>query len=94
MLARGRPLPKAGVFAHAEAEVVVDNLVQEITGKGNPRRFDGHGECFVETGDGKAGFGRGNFYAKPAPQVKLWPPSRALHTGKVAYEKYWLFKQF
>jgi sulfide:quinone oxidoreductase len=94
MLASGRPLPKAGVFAHAEAEVVADNLVHEITGKGTPRRFNGHGECFVETGDGRAGFGRGNFYAEPAPRVKLWRPSGALHLGKVAFEKYWLFKQF
>jgi sulfide:quinone oxidoreductase len=93
-LASGRPLPKAGVFAHAEAEVVADNLVHEISGKGRPRRFDGHGACFVETGDGKAGFGSGNFYAEPAPRVKLWRPSRALHMGKVAFEKYWLFKQF
>ena len=94
MLASGRPLPKAGVFAHAQAEVVADNLVHQITGKGKPRRFNGHGECFVETGDGKAGFGSGNFYAEPAPRIKLWSPGRALHLGKVAFEKYWLFKQF
>ena len=91
MLKMGRPLPKAGVFAHGEAEVVADNIAVEITGKGERRTFDGHGECFVETGDGKAGFGTGNFYAEPVPEVRLRGPNRALHLGKIAFEKYWLF---
>lgn len=92
MLSMGKPLPKAGVFAHGEAEVVADNLIHAITGKGELRRFDGHGECFLEVGDGKAGFGSGNFYGDPTPQVKLRSPSRALHLGKVAFEKFWLFE--
>jgi len=94
MLAIGKPLPKAGVFAHGEAEVVAHNLICEITGQGEPQVFDGHGECFLETGDGKAGLGRGNFYAEPAPQIKLTEPGRTLHLGKVAFEKYWLFEWF
>ncbi|GMQ92344.1 MAG: FAD/NAD(P)-binding oxidoreductase [Gammaproteobacteria bacterium] len=93
-LAIGKPLPKAGVIAHGEAEVVANNLVHEITGKGKPREFDGNGECFIETGDGRAGFGSGNFYAEPKPQIKLRQPSRTLHLGKVAFEKYWLFEWF
>jgi sulfide:quinone oxidoreductase len=93
-LAVGKPLPKAGVFAHGEAEVVAGNLIHAITGKGQPAQFNGHGECFIETGDGKAGFGSGNFFAEPAPEVKLRPPSRTLHIGKVAFEKYWLFEWF
>jgi sulfide:quinone oxidoreductase len=94
MLSVGKPLPKAGVFAHGEAEVVANNLIHEITGKGAPKTFDGHGECFLETGDGKAGLGRGNFYAEPKPQIKLNKPGRTLHLGKVAFEKYWLFEWF
>ena len=66
-----RPLPKAGVFAHYEAEVVAHNIVTAITGKGTQRRFAGDGACFLETGDGRAAFGSGNFYADPAPQIKL-----------------------
>jgi sulfide:quinone oxidoreductase len=92
MLAMGKPLPKAGVFAHGEAEVVAGNLIHAITGKGKPVTFDGHGECFLETGDGKAGFGSGNFFAEPTPEVKLCQPSRSLHVGKVAFEKFWLFE--
>ena len=86
----GKPLPKAGVFAHAEAEVVAKNIVRAITGKGKPAAFDGEGECFIETGDGKAGFGKGNFYAEPVPQVKIHPPGRRWHAAKVLFEKDWL----
>jgi sulfide:quinone oxidoreductase len=93
-LAIGKPLPKAGVFAHAEAEVVAHNIARAITGKGEAQTFQGHGACFVEIGDGRAGFGSGNFYAEPKPQVTLYAPSRLRHLAKVAYEKYWLFKWF
>ena len=90
----GRPLPKAGVLAHNEAEVLAHNIAREITGRGAARRFTGDGSCFVETGDGRAGFGSGNFYAEPKPRIRLYPPSRWRHLGKMAYEKYWLFKWF
>jgi len=93
-LAIGKPLPKAGVFAHGEAEVVAGNIAAEIEGRTPAARFVGHGECFVETGDGRAGYGSGNFYAEPAPQVGLRPPSWWLHLGKLAYEKFWLYRWF
>ncbi len=89
-----KPLPKAGVFAHNEAEVVAHNISHAITGKGLQRHFAGDGECFIETGDGRAAFGGGNFYADPAPQIRLRQPSMILHLGKVTYEKYWLFRWF
>ncbi|HEV2064678.1 MAG TPA: FAD/NAD(P)-binding oxidoreductase [Thermoanaerobaculia bacterium] len=89
-LAIGKPLPKAGVFAHAEADVVAANIALAITGRGKSAAFDGHGECFLETGDGRAGIGRGNFYAEPAPQVKLQPPGRRWHAAKILFEKQWL----
>src|SRR3990167_10874487 len=87
----GKPLPKAGVFAHNQAEVVAHNIARAITGKGEQRRFSGDGECFVETGDGRAAFGSGNFYADPAPAIRLKNPSMMLHLGKELYEKYWLY---
>ncbi|RLB48879.1 MAG: NAD(P)/FAD-dependent oxidoreductase [Deltaproteobacteria bacterium] len=93
-LAVGKPLPKAGVFAHGEAVVVAQNIVRCITGKAEPARFDGHGECFIETGDGKAGFGRGNFYGEPLPQIKLHKVGRRWHAGKILFEKYWLRRWF
>jgi len=90
----GKPLPKAGVFAHGEAEVVAANIARAITGEGKEKRFDGHGECFIEAGDGKAGFGRGNFYAEPVPVVKLYKVGRRWHAAKVLFEKDWLRRWF
>jgi sulfide:quinone oxidoreductase len=90
----GKPLPKAGVFAHGQAEVVAHNMAVAITGKGEARRFEGHGECFVEMGDGKAGFARGDFYAEPAPSVKMYTPGPHWHAAKVLFEKDWLRRWF
>ncbi|MBI2392356.1 MAG: NAD(P)/FAD-dependent oxidoreductase [Deltaproteobacteria bacterium] len=87
----GKPLPKAGVFAHGQAEVVARNVAAAIEGGAAAERFDGHGECFIEVGDGKAGFGGGDFYAVPKPAVTLHPPSRRWHVGKVLFEKSWLY---
>lgn len=94
LTAIGKPLPKAGVIAHNEAEVVAHNIICAITGKGSPRRFGGDGACFIETGDGRAGFGSANFYAEPAPKMRLRPPGWLLHLGKIIYEKYWLYRWF
>jgi sulfide:quinone oxidoreductase len=88
----GKPLPKAGVFAHKQAEVVAYSIVRAITGKGEESRFTGDGECFIEIGGGRAAFGSGNFYAEPAPRIRLKEPSMLLHLGKVAYEKLWLYR--
>jgi sulfide:quinone oxidoreductase len=89
-LMMGKPLPKAGVFAHRQAEIVAANIAALWAGSGVRQTFDGHGECFLETGDGRAGFGTGNFYAEPVPQVALKGPNRFWHWGKVAFEWKWL----
>jgi sulfide:quinone oxidoreductase len=93
-LAMGKPLPKAGVFAHGEAHVVAKNIARAITGKGKGASFDGEGDCFIETGDGKAGFGKGDFYAEPVPQVRMHPPGLRWHAAKVLFEKDWLRRWF
>ena len=93
-LKMGRPLPKAGVFAHGQAEAVAHNIAHAWTGKGEPKRFDGHGMCFIETGGGRAGMGSGNFYAEPLPEVRLRQPGLLWHGAKVLYEKYWLYARF
>lgn len=89
-LPNGMMLPKAGVFAHAEAEVVADNLTATAAGRVAAGRFDGHGECFLETGAGRAGFASGDFYATPSPAVRMRRPARRWHWGKVLFERRWL----
>jgi len=86
-LSIGKPLPRAGVFAHNQAEVVARNIARDVGGKGHEARFDGHGSCFIETGGGKAGYGAGDFYGEPRPAVKVRRPSRLWHAGKVLLEK-------
>ena len=90
----GKPLPKAGVFAHAQAEVVARSIGRAVTGRGQPAEFNGHGGCFVETGGGRAGFGSGDFYAEPMPYVTLRGSNRFWHVGKVLLEKTWLWRWF
>lgn len=89
-LKNGKALPKAGVFAHGQAEAVARNVAASIEGKPQVHRFEGHGACFVEMGGGIAGKGAGNFYAEPDPQVAMAMPGPWNHWAKVLFEKYWL----
>ncbi len=91
-LSMGKPLPKAGVFAHGQGEVVAANIAAAVNGRGRPARFEGHGACFVEGGAGRAGYGAGNFFAEPRPAVRLRGPGRRWHLAKIAYEKYFLWR--
>lgn len=93
-LSMGLPLPKAGVFAHRQGEAVAQSIAARVHGRDQAAIFNGHGECFIEAGGGKAGFGRGNFYAEPSPSIKLYKPGRHWHAGKVLLEKEWLRKWF
>lgn len=86
-LTMGKPLPRAGVFAHGQAEVVARNIAASVTGKARSARFDGRGACFVEAGDGRAGFGSGDFFAEPRPAVRMRRPAWYWHAGKVLFEK-------
>jgi len=83
-------LPKAGVFAHAQAEVVAQRIVAEVTGRTSQAMFCGDGYCMLEAGEDLAGFAFGNFFAEPAPNVQLRQIGKAWHLGKVLFEKWWL----
>ncbi len=83
-------LPKAGVFAHAQAEVVAERIVAEVTGRSCEAKFCGDGYCMLEAGEDLAGFAFGNFFAEPAPNVQLRQIGKAWHLGKVLFEKWWL----
>ncbi len=83
-------LPKAGVFAHAQAEVVARRIVAAVTGRPCALGFSGDGYCMLEAGDERAGFAFGHFYAEPSPRIQLRPVGRSWHLGKVLFEKWWM----
>ena len=91
-LANGKPLPKAGVFAHGEAETVASRISEEISGEVTLTQYDGVGYCWIEAGGGSAGFASGEFYAEPDPLVPLPRSGRLWHWSKVLFEQYWLGK--
>jgi sulfide:quinone oxidoreductase len=83
-------LPKAGVFAHSQAEVVARRIAADITGSGASDVFCGDGYCMLEVGESLAGFASGNFFAEPSPQVQLRKLGKTWHLGKVLFEQWWL----
>ncbi len=74
-LPNGLMLPKAGIFAEAEANVVAEEIAVEVEGGLALAGFDGKGACYVETGGGHATIVRGEFFASPNPKVELAEPS-------------------
>lgn len=88
-LKNGKSLPKAGVFAESQAEVVARNVAALVRGGRPAAEFDGAGACFVEMGGGRAGFASGNFYTTPDPVVRLKRPGRRWHWAKVVLERTW-----
>mgnify|MGYP001475233307 CR=1 FL=1 len=76
-MANGAPLPKAGIFAAAEGELVARNLAAKIQGK-SQGSFSGDGFCFVDHGGGKGAVVQGDFLAEEGPQVTMASPSVAM----------------
>ncbi len=86
-LLNGMLLPKAGVFAEAQAQVVAGTIAADIQGNPKPAGYDGQGFCYVEVGDGLAAFGSGEFYAYPGPRVGLEAPTAEARRAKGEYEQ-------
>ncbi len=93
-LPSGLPLPKAGVFAHGEAEIVAKNIAARVSGEQSSHEFDGNGSCFLEIGYGKAAYAKGNFYQEPQAEIKMRGPGRIWHFNKILFEKWWLWHWF
>ena len=93
-LANGTQLPKAGVFAHGEAEVVARNLAAEIAGNDPIWDYGGQGSCFMETGGGRGSYITGHFFNEPDPDVVMRGPNRMWHWAKVGFERNWLWRWF
>ncbi len=71
MLANGKPLPKAGLFAEQMGETVAERIASGFLGEEAAATFAGEGGCYLEVGGGKAMMVRGNFLAEPEPEVTL-----------------------
>ncbi len=93
------PASKAGSVAHFSVEVFVDNFVQHVNGQKMTGSFDGHANCYVEAGDGKALLIDFNYDTEPLrgryplPGVgpfHLLEETRVNHWGKLAFRwMYW-----
>jgi sulfide:quinone oxidoreductase len=77
MLANGKPLPKAGVFAEAMGETVAERIAAGFAGQAADAVFQGEGGCYLEVGGGQAMMVQGNFLAEPEPEIQLTEPSPA-----------------
>ncbi len=83
-------IPKAGIFAEAEAKVVSQQIIDEITNNNNKSqnpRFDGKGYCFMEIGNKNAGYIDADFYNETGPITKLESPSEESYHRKVDFER-------
>jgi sulfide:quinone oxidoreductase len=92
------PASKAGSVAHFEAEILTDNILLYIKGEPLKEEFDGHANCFIETGHGKALLIDFNYTHEPVggsfPFAGLGPlsllkESRMNHMGKLAFR--WIY---
>lgn len=93
------PASKAGSVAHFEVDVFVENFMQHIAGQDMTHRFDGHANCFIETGGGKAMLIDFNYNVEPLPgkypypivgPMSLLKKTRINHMGKMAFKwVYW-----
>jgi len=83
-------IPKAGVFAEAQAKVVSQHIIDDIetnSGKPSPSKFDGKGFCFMEVGGKKAGYIDTDFYNENGPVTLLEPPSKESYEKKLDFER-------
>ncbi|MGS0685193.1 type III sulfide quinone reductase, selenoprotein subtype [Nakamurella sp. GG22] len=93
------PASKAGSVAHFSVEIFCDNFMEMIAGKPMSGSFDGHANCFIESGAGKGMLIDFNYDTEPmtgkypVPVIgpfSLLEETRANHAGKLAFRwMYW-----
>jgi len=86
MIANGKPLPKAGLFAEQMGEVVAERIVASFLGEEPTATFKGEGGCYLEVGGGQAMMVRGNFLAEPEPEITLTEASSEFLNEKRSFE--------
>ena len=81
------PVSKAGSTAHFSADVLVENVVDLLTGHKPSHKYDGKVFCFIETGRNQASYISFNYTTPPVPPT----PTTMVHWMKISYNKmYWL----
>lgn len=93
------PSSKAGSVAHFQADVLFENIRSIIAGRAPEAKFDGHANCFIESGDGKALLIDFSYDVEPLPghyplpfigPMALLKESRLNHFGKLMFKwVYW-----
>lgn len=92
------PTSKAGSVAHFEGDILIENIKHHIAGEPLDPAFDGHANCFVESGGGKAMLIDFNYDVEPLPGTfpvpgvgpfALLRETRTNHWGKLGFK--WIY---
>ena len=92
---------KAGSVAHFQAEILFENFLSVIEGREPQAKFDGHANCFIESGFGKGILIDFNYDTEPLPgkfplpgigPFSLLEETKMNHYGKIMFRwMYWNF---
>jgi sulfide:quinone oxidoreductase len=92
------PTSKAGSVTHFEGETLIENIRRFLAGEELEGTFDGHANCFIETGFHKALLIDFNYNVEPLPgrfpephvgPLPLLKESRLNHMAKLAFQ--WIY---
>jgi sulfide:quinone oxidoreductase len=92
------PTSKAGSVVHFASDVVYENLLSAIEGRPLNAQFDGHSNCYIETGFGKGSIIDFNYDTEPLPGTFPLPGigpfgllqnTKLNHYGKVLFR--WIY---
>ncbi|RLD36248.1 MAG: NAD(P)/FAD-dependent oxidoreductase [Bacteroidetes bacterium] len=93
------PTSKAGSVAHFASEILMDNLMSAIENRPLLAKFDGHANCYIETGYGKGALIDFNYDTEPLPGTFPLPGigpfgllknTKINHYGKIMFRwMYW-----
>jgi sulfide:quinone oxidoreductase len=92
------PASKAGSVAHFQSEGLAENILHYINGESLEPQFDGHANCFIESGYRKAFLLDFNYDVQPVPgkyplpivgPFSLLRETRLNHLGKLAFK--WIY---
>ncbi|MCF6180975.1 FAD/NAD(P)-binding oxidoreductase [Lutibacter sp.] len=92
------PTSKAGSVAHFAGEILMENILAAMEGRELPAKFDGHANCYIETGYGKGALIDFNYITEPLPGTFPLPGigpfgllknTKMNHYGKILFR--WIY---